>query len=77
MNPEILVVYMNGRRPESKIEKNRMLARMLYKLNVVGFPAIIKIENGRAVKHSLKQKIYSSINENRSLVEIISIIEKY
>ncbi|WP_156781867.1 hypothetical protein [Leptospira tipperaryensis] len=77
MSPEILVVYMNGREPESTVDKNRMIARMLYKLNVIGFPAIIKIEHSRALEHSLKQEIYSLINKNRNLVEMVSVIEKY
>ncbi|AOP35382.1 hypothetical protein A0128_16965 [Leptospira tipperaryensis] len=77
LSPEILVVYMNGREPESTVDKNRMIARMLYKLNVIGFPAIIKIEHSRALEHSLKQEIYSLINKNRNLVEMVSVIEKY
>lgn len=77
LNPEIIVVYMNGRNPESSFAPTIMIARMLYKLNVIEFPAIVKIEKNRVFKFSLKEKIYSLIHSNKNLVEMISTIEKY
>lgn len=56
LSPEILVVYMNGRKPKSKVDKNRMVAKILYKLNMIEFPAVVKIENGRPLEQSFKQK---------------------
>ncbi|WP_444915801.1 hypothetical protein [Microbulbifer sp. TRSA007] len=63
------IVKLEGKKVCTNLNEN-YISFMLYQLNEVGFPNVIKISNGSIVDLSLKKKVYSAINQSK--VETLS-----
>lgn len=73
MNNDINIIFLNGKIPISDFPE-KIISRMLYRINNIGFPNIMKIVDGKVIDISLKKEFYQELNKNAEVSTIINLI---
>nr|CAP48542.1 putative integron gene cassette protein [uncultured bacterium] len=75
LEPKINVIYLEGKKPQSQFNE-QVISHMLYNINQIGFPNVMKIKEGQVVDLSLHKELYNTINQKRSPDIFLSILNE-
>ncbi|MET4084249.1 hypothetical protein ABIB40_004225 [Pedobacter sp. UYP30] len=70
---DINVIFLHGKIPKSNFPE-RFISRMLYRINNIGFPNIMKIVDGKVIDISLKKEFYEELNKDAKVSRITNFI---
>lgn len=73
MDEDINVIFLNGKIPKSNFPE-RFISRMLYRIDNVGFPNIMKIADGKVIDISIKKEFYKELNKDADASSITNLI---
>ncbi len=74
---DIDIVYLNGRRPESKYD-NQFISSMLYRFkNYSKYPHLMKVRNGEVIDHSINNEVYNTFNQDKDVNILIEKINDF
>lgn len=77
LNDEIEVVFLNGRKIESKYN-SEFISEALYGLKHYNkFPHLMKIRNGKLIDISINNPFYGVLNMNKSKSELLKKINEF
>lgn len=77
LNEEIEIVYLNGKKIESKYE-TQFISEALYGLKHYNkFPHLMKIRNGQLIDKSINNPFYGVLNMNKSKTELLTKINQF
>jgi hypothetical protein len=63
LDKDISIIFLDGKKPISEYPV-QSISWILYRIKNIGFPNIMKIENGKVIDISLKREFYHAINTN-------------
>jgi hypothetical protein len=67
------VIFLNGKIPKSNFPE-KFISRMLYRIDNIGFPNIMKIVDGKVIDISLKKEFYKELNKDPEVSRISNLI---
>lgn len=77
LNDEIEIVYLNGKKVESKYSAE-FISQALYSLkNYNRFPHVMKIRNGKLIDKSVNNPFYNILNLNKPKTELLNQINQF
>jgi len=77
LTDEIEIVYLNGKKVESKYPAE-FISQALYKLkNYNRFPHVMKIRNGKLIDKSMNNPFYNVLNLNKPKTELLNQINRF
>ena len=77
LNEGIEIVYLNGKKIESKYE-SQFISEALYGLKHYNkFPHLMKIRNGQLIDKSINNPFYGVLNMNKSKTELLNKINQF
>lgn len=70
---DINVIFLHGKTPKSRFPE-KFISRMLYRIDNIGFPNIMKIVDGKVIDISLKKEFYKELNKGAEVPKITNLI---
>jgi len=74
LDPDISIILLDGKKPVSDLPLTH-ISRMLYNINNLGFPNLMKITNGRVLDISLKKELYKELILDSSLPKFQELLK--
>lgn len=74
---EVKLIFLDGRYPKSDYSQ-RFASTVLYKIeNQVGFPYLLKVQNGIVLEKSVNNELYNSLNQGHDIQVLHNAINKF
>ena len=74
LDSDINIIFLNGKTPKSEFPED-CISRMLYRIENIGFPNIMKIVNGEVIDISLKKEFYNELNNKMETSKFIETLK--
>jgi hypothetical protein len=74
LDPDIHIILLDGKKPVSAFPQIH-ISSILYSIKHLGFPNIMKIENGKVLDISLKKEFYKELIINPALPKFIELVK--
>ncbi len=74
LDPDIHIILLDGKKPVSAYPQSH-ISCVLYSIKHLGFPNIMKIENGKVLDISLKKEFYKELIINPALPKFIELVK--
>jgi len=74
---EVKLIFLDGRCPKSDYSQ-RFASTVLYKIeNQVGFPYLLKVQNGIVLEKSVNNELYNSLNQGHDIQVLFNVMNKF
>lgn len=74
---EVKLIFLDGRSPKSDYSQ-RFASTVLYKIeNQVGFPYLLKVQNGIVLEKSVNNELYNSLNQGHDIQVLFNVMNKF
>jgi hypothetical protein len=74
---EVRLIFLDGRSPKSDYSQ-KFASAVLYRIkNQVGFPYLLKVQNGIVLERSINNELYNSLNQRHSVQALHNAINKF
>mgnify|MGYP006951074210 CR=1 FL=1 len=74
---EVKLIFLDGRYPKSDYSQ-RFASTVLYKIeNQVGFPYLLKVQNGIVLEKSVNNELYNSLNQGHDIQVLFNVMNKF
>lgn len=75
LDKNIHIILLNGKTPVSEFDE-KYISQMLYNIEDVGFPNLMKIAKGKVFDISLHDELYNTINQDKPAEEFMAILNQ-
>lgn len=74
---DIKLIFLDGKYPKSDYSE-KFASTVLYKIkNQVGFPYLLKVQNGTVLEKSINNELYNSLNQGHNFQVLYNVINKF
>ncbi|MBB6239170.1 hypothetical protein HDC90_003817 [Pedobacter sp. AK013] len=74
---DVKLIFLDGRYPKSDYSQ-KFASTVLYKIkNQVGFPYLLKVQNGIVLEKSINNELYNSLNQGHDFQVLYNKINKF
>ncbi|NRA68969.1 MAG: hypothetical protein HRU19_31150 [Pseudobacteriovorax sp.] len=70
---ELKVVLLEGKKPITDLD-DLFVSQVLYRLKNIGFPNLVKIQDGQIHDISVKKEFYNALNQSQPMDEVVQLI---
>ena len=74
---DVKLIFLEGKYPKSDYSE-KFASTVLYKIeNQVGFPYLLKVQNGIVLEKSVNNELYNSLNQGHDIQALFNVINKF
>nr|WP_276903429.1 hypothetical protein [Pedobacter kyonggii] len=74
---DVKLIFLDGKYPKSDYSE-KFASTVLYKIeNQVGFPYLLKVQNGIVLEKSVNNELYNSLNQGHGIQVLYNVINKF